>query len=205
MNVATSTSDVSSTDNSNTRKQYKNKIVACRPFYQSKETQCHPIVKHVSTQICKKIKLIISRNKINEVLLRFSIYLALDDIQPSHTVVPVPVPINVPLPMCMFQAPMPVPIIIPIPIPVPVFIPTTKKTYERVQRRINVTKKGNLDFFKHFNKCFRNYDANYHPIQLSFNYFCMLRNWHEKKVFRGLTSLQTAIRTTNKMIKRKNM
>ena len=56
MSVSTSTNDVTSSDGS--RKQYKNKIVACRPFYQSKETQCHPIVKHVSTQICKYLILL---------------------------------------------------------------------------------------------------------------------------------------------------
>lgn len=98
-------------------KQLKHKIVSCKPFYQTKATECYPSVKHVGTQ------------------------LDLDDIKPSHTVVPVPVPINVPTPMCMYQAPMPVPLIIPIPIPVPVFIPTTKRTFDRVQRRITKLRK----------------------------------------------------------------
>jgi hypothetical protein len=56
----------------------------------------------------------------------------------NHTIVPVPVPIHVPVPMCMYQAAMPVPILVPIPIPVPIFIPTTKKTFDRVERKIQV-------------------------------------------------------------------
>lgn len=90
----------------------KNKIVSCKPFYQTKGTECHPITRDQSTQI------------------------DLDEIKLSHTVVPVPVPINVPLPMCMYQAPMPVPLFIPVPVLVPVLIPTTKKTYDRVHRKI---------------------------------------------------------------------
>lgn len=97
-------------------KQYKNKIISCKPFCESKGTECVPIVKDASTQI------------------------DLDEIKLNHTVVPVPVPIHVPLPMCMYQAPMPIPMLIPIPIPVPVFIPTTMKTYDRIQRRIQVNK-----------------------------------------------------------------
>lgn len=95
-------------------KQYKNKIVSCKPFYQSKATECYPVSKDASTQI------------------------DLDELKPTHSIVPVPVPLNVPLPMCMYQAPMPVPMVIPVPIPVPVFIPTTKRTFDRVQRRIEV-------------------------------------------------------------------
>lgn len=98
-------------------KQYKNKIISCKPFCESKGTECVPIVKDASTQI------------------------DLDEIKLNHTVVPVPVPIHVPLPMCMYQAPMPIPMLIPIPIPVPVFIPTTMKTYDRIQRRIQKLRK----------------------------------------------------------------
>ncbi|CAF0743824.1 unnamed protein product [Brachionus calyciflorus] len=103
--------------NLNNQKQYKNKMVSCKPFYQSKATECYPIVKDASTQI------------------------DLDELKLNHTVIPVPVPINVPVPMCMYQAPMPVPLLIPVPIPVPVFIPTTKKTYDRVHRRIKKLRK----------------------------------------------------------------
>lgn len=99
------------------QKQFRNKMVSCKPFYQSKATECFPIVKDVSTQI------------------------DLDEIKPSHSMVPVPVPVNVPVPMCMYQAPMPVPLLIPVPVPVPVFIPTTKKTYDRVHRRIKKLRK----------------------------------------------------------------
>ena len=67
-----------------------------------------------------------------------STQVSLDEIPLSHTIVPVPVPIHIPLPMCMYNAPMPVPMIIPVPIPVPVFIPTTKRTFDRVERRIKV-------------------------------------------------------------------
>ena len=99
-----------------TVKQFRNKIISCKPFCESKATECMPVVKDASTQI------------------------DLDEIKLTHTVVPIPVPLHVPLPMCMYQAPMPVPILIPVPIPVPVFIPTTKKTYDRIQRRVQVTK-----------------------------------------------------------------
>ncbi len=102
---------------SSTSKQYKNKIVSCKPIYESKGTECVPIVKDASTQI------------------------DLDEIKLTHTVVPVPVPVHVPTPMCMYQAPMPVPILLPIPIPVPIFIPTTMKTYDRIQRRIQKLRK----------------------------------------------------------------
>jgi hypothetical protein len=95
-------------------KEFKNKMISCKPFYQSKATECAPICKDASTQI------------------------DLDEIKLSHTVVPVPVPINTYLPMFMYQAPLPVPILCPVPICVPVFIPTTKKTYDRVQRKIKV-------------------------------------------------------------------
>lgn len=113
----TATATSASTSVSSTTKQYRNKMVSCKPFYQTKATECHPIVKDASTQI------------------------DLDEIKLSHTVVPVPVPINVPVPMCMYQAPMPIPILIPVPIPVPVFIPTTKKTFDRVQRKIRKLRK----------------------------------------------------------------
>ncbi|RNA30538.1 Zinc finger MYM-type 4 [Brachionus plicatilis] len=99
------------------QKQFRNKMVSCKPFYQSKATECYPMVKDASTQI------------------------DLDEIKPSHSMVPVPVPVNVPIPMCMYQAPMPVPLLVPVPVPVPVFIPTTKKTYDRVQRRIKKLRK----------------------------------------------------------------
>lgn len=95
-------------------KQFRNKIVSCKPFCQSKATECYPNMKDASTQV------------------------DLDEIKLQHTIVPVPVPINVPIPMFMFQAPMPMPILMPVPIPVPVFIPTTKKTFDRVERRIKV-------------------------------------------------------------------
>jgi len=95
-------------------KQYRNKIVSCKPFCESKGTECAPIVKDASTQI------------------------DLDEIKLSHTVVPVPVPIHVPLPMYMYQAALPMPIILPLPIPVPIFIPTTMRSYERIQKRIQV-------------------------------------------------------------------
>ena len=99
------------------QRQFRNKMVSCKPFYQSKATECYPMQKDESTQI------------------------DLDEIKPSHSMVPVPVPVNVPLPMCMYQAPMPVPLLIPVPVPVPVFIPTTKKTFDRVQRRIKKLRK----------------------------------------------------------------
>jgi hypothetical protein len=124
LNSSTST-NVNSTNNTNTlnststctgsnTKQFRNKIVSCKPFCESKATECYPIMKDASTQI------------------------DLDEIKLTHSVVPVPVPINVPIPMCMYQAPMPVPLLIPVPIPVPVIIPTTKKTYDRVERKIKV-------------------------------------------------------------------
>ena len=96
-------------------KQFRHKIVSCKPFYQSKATECYPSVRDASTQV------------------------DLDEIKLQHTVVPIPVPINVPIPMFMYQAPMPIPILLPVPIPIPVFIPTTKKTHDRVQRRIRVS------------------------------------------------------------------
>jgi hypothetical protein len=105
-------------------KQFKNKIVSCKPFCHSKLIDCRPIVRDASTQI------------------------DLDDIKINHTVVPVPVPITVPLPLCMYSAPMPLPIFIPIPIPIPIFIPTTKKTFDRVERRINVKLKNCFLIFK---------------------------------------------------------
>ena len=95
-------------------KQYKNKIISCKPLCESKGTQCIPMKKDAATQI------------------------DLDEIKLSHTIVPLPVPLSVPLPMCMYQAPMPVPLILPVPIPVPVFIPTTKRTFERLERRVKV-------------------------------------------------------------------
>jgi hypothetical protein len=95
-------------------KQFRNKIISCKPYCESKGTECAPVVKDASTQI------------------------DLDDIKLSHTIVPLPVPLHVPLPMCMYQAPMPLPLLIPLPIPVPIFIPTTKKTYDRIQRRVQV-------------------------------------------------------------------
>ncbi len=119
VNSTNNTNNLNSTSTctaSNTTKQFRNKIVSCKPFCESKATECYPIMKDASTQI------------------------DLDEIKLTHTVVPVPVPINVPIPMCMYQAPMPVPLLIPVPIPVPVIIPTTKKTYERVERKIKVTK-----------------------------------------------------------------
>ena len=60
----------------------------------------------------------------------------LDEIKPINNLIPLPVPINVPIPMCMYQAPMPIPILVPVPIPVPIFIPTTKKSYDRIERKI---------------------------------------------------------------------
>ena len=101
-------------------KQTRNKMITCKPLLHSKATECTPIVKDASTQV------------------------DLDEIKLSHTIVPLPVPINVPLPMCMYQAPMPVPLFIPIPIPVPVFLPTTKKTFDRIKRKIKVNRKKNL-------------------------------------------------------------
>lgn len=110
-------STATQSSNPSTAKQFKNKIVSCKPIYESKGTECVPIVKDASTQI------------------------DLDEIKLNHTVVPVPVPIHVPTPLCMYQAPMPVPILLPIPIPVPIFIPTTMKTYDRIQRRIQKLRK----------------------------------------------------------------
>jgi hypothetical protein len=95
-------------------KQFKHKQINCKPVCESKATECVPFTCDASTQ------------------------LDLDEIKLNHTVVPVPVPVNVPVPMCMYQAPMPIPLLVPVPIPVPVFIPTTKRTYERVERRIKV-------------------------------------------------------------------
>jgi hypothetical protein len=102
------------TQSTNTVKQFRNKIISCKPFCESKATECSPIVKDASTQV------------------------DLDEIKLSHTIVPVPVPIHVPLPLCMYQAPMPLPILVPMPIPVPIFIPTTKRTFNRVERKIQV-------------------------------------------------------------------
>jgi hypothetical protein len=96
-------------------KQIRHKQINCKPLCESKATECMPFMRDASTQ------------------------LDLDEIKLTHTVVPVPVPINIPVPMCMYQAPMPIPLLLPIPIPVPVFIPTTKRTYERVERRIKVS------------------------------------------------------------------
>lgn len=112
--LSTASSITQTQTNSSQVKQFRNKIVSCKPFCQSKSTECYPIVKDASTQI------------------------DLDDIKLQHTIIPVPVPINVPIPMCMYQAPAPVPILLPVPIPVPVFIPTTKKTFDRLERRIKV-------------------------------------------------------------------
>jgi hypothetical protein len=107
-------------------KQYRNKLVACRPTCHTRTTQCTPMVCDASTQ------------------------LDLDEIKLSHTIVPLPVPINVPLPMPMYQAPLPVPFLIPVPIPVPVFIPTTKRTFDRIQRKIKVAFHYQITHF-----CFR--------------------------------------------------
>ena len=106
---------LNTTQSTNTVKQFRNKIISCKPFCESKATECSPIVKDASTQV------------------------DLDEIKLSHTIVPVPVPIHVPLPLCMYQAPMPLPILVPMPIPVPIFIPTTKRTFDRVERKIQVT------------------------------------------------------------------
>lgn len=95
-------------------KQTKNKLILCKPVCYSKSTECYPIVKDASTQI------------------------DLDEIKLRNTIVPLPLPINVPIPMCMYQAPMPIPILVPVPIPVPIFVPTTKKTFDRIQRKIKV-------------------------------------------------------------------
>ena len=109
--VSTSTS----TTSASSVKQFRHKIVSCKPFCQSKATECYPSVRDASTQV------------------------DLDEIKLQHTIVPVPVPVNVPIPMFMYQAVMPVPILLPVPIPIPVFIATTKKTHDRVERRIRVS------------------------------------------------------------------
>lgn len=117
ISINSATSPTISTQTAPVVKQYRNKVISCKPYYESKATECSPIVKDASTQI------------------------DLDEIRLNHTVVPVPVPIHVPTPMCMYQAPMPIPILIPIPIPVPIFIPTTKRTFERVERKIQKLRK----------------------------------------------------------------
>lgn len=95
----------------------KNKACMCAPKCESKSIQCRPTKRDQSTQIDN-----------------------MDDLAATCRVqiVPVPVPVHVPVPMCMYQAPLPVPLLIPVPIPVPVIIPTTKKTYDRVHRKIKV-------------------------------------------------------------------
>jgi hypothetical protein len=108
----TNSSDTTTTTTTTTPLKFKNKMVSCKPFCQSKAVECVPSVRHASTQV------------------------DLDEIKLTHTIVPVPVPLSVPVPLFMFQAAMPVPIFLPVPIPIPVFIPTTKNTFERVQRRI---------------------------------------------------------------------
>jgi hypothetical protein len=112
--LVTNAQQTQSTSTTTPVKQYRHKIVSCKPFCQSKATECYPNMRDASTQV------------------------DLDEIKLQHTIVPVPVPINVPIPMFMFQAPLPMPILLPVPIPVPVYIPTTKKTFDRVERRIKV-------------------------------------------------------------------
>lgn len=96
-----------------------------RPKCESKMTQSRPVMCDQSTQL----------DNMNDEELISSGGSGKSRLQ----IVPVPVPVHVPLPMYMYQAPLPVPILVPVPIPVPVVIPTTKKTYDRVQRKIRVS------------------------------------------------------------------
>ncbi|CAG0914068.1 unnamed protein product [Notodromas monacha] len=51
-------------------------------------------------------------------------------------IIPIPVPVYVPSPMAMYNAPYPFPMALPLPVPVPIFIPTTRKTSERIGKDI---------------------------------------------------------------------
>ncbi|XP_067674196.1 zinc finger MYM-type protein 3-like isoform X2 [Haliotis asinina] len=91
-------------------KQMKNKSLLCKPFVQTKATSCRPhsVSKEVQT----------------------------DEHQGKPVLIPVPVPVYVPCPMAMYAAPTPQMVAIPIPIPVPIFIPTAKKTADKILKQI---------------------------------------------------------------------
>ncbi|XP_046374355.2 zinc finger MYM-type protein 4-like isoform X2 [Haliotis rufescens] len=91
-------------------KQMKNKSLLCKPFVQTKATSCRPhtLNKEVQTE----------------------------EHQGKPVLIPVPVPVYVPCPMAMYAAPTPQMVPVPIPIPVPIFIPTAKKTAEKILKLI---------------------------------------------------------------------
>lgn len=112
--------------------QSRHKGTMCAPKQETRSTQSKPCMRDQSTQL---------NNEDVEELMRMSTRMQ---------IIPVPVPVHVPVPMFMYQAPLPVPMLIPVPVPVPVIIPTTKKTYDRVHRRIRVTDTFRLQILKEF-------------------------------------------------------
>ncbi|KAK3098409.1 hypothetical protein FSP39_019220 [Pinctada imbricata] len=92
-------------------KSVKNKSLLCKPFVQTKATSCRP---HTQTKECQTE----------------------EDFEPKKILIPVPIPVYVPCPMAMYTQPSPVPLPIPIPIPIPCFIPTTKKSGDKILKHI---------------------------------------------------------------------